>query len=184
MLIPVLVLENMTISSALSSKSTGQKKYIGIRLSFWPTRDHQSTGEATETPCAQPSSTIHLVHVPVSDSLKLSPTSGIEISRFHGDSEMARHTSPWWWEARQSWWYKLQGEKHRIGAHPVGAPKPTKSGKKWNVPNEIMRHFHKMMAEAERGHPTIHAHQSICALLLKVFLETGSSPGRTEWRSF
>src|SRR5438105_2781941 len=52
---------------------------------------------------------------------------------------MGRNPSPWWGEAEQGWFVNCQGQRHPLGKHPPGAPKPKKSEKtgKWNTPRAI-----------------------------------------------
>src|SRR5947209_1606159 len=50
---------------------------------------------------------------------------------------MAKKAKPWYWEARDGWYVKLKGERHYLGPHPEGAPKPKKGKTGWNSPRSI-----------------------------------------------
>jgi integrase len=50
-----------------------------------------------------------------------------------------KKSSPWYWETRNSWYVKINGQRHLLGTHPENAAKPQKSRKtgRWNSPTEI-----------------------------------------------
>lgn len=60
---------------------------------------------------------------------------------------MARKPSPWYREDRNGWYVTLDGQRHHLGDHPPGAPKPRKSERsgKWNAPASIEEAFVKLL---------------------------------------
>lgn len=61
---------------------------------------------------------------------------------------MPRKPRPWFWDQRKVWCVHLDGERHILGEHPSGSPRPERNKKTglWNVPKEIDDAYHKLMA--------------------------------------
>ncbi len=63
---------------------------------------------------------------------------------------MARKASPWFWDERQLWMVTINGTRHTLGEHPIGAPKPKKLKSGWNAPKVISDEFHRLMGVAPK----------------------------------
>jgi integrase len=61
---------------------------------------------------------------------------------------MARKPSPWYREDRNGWYVTLDGQRHFLGEHPAGAPRPRKSEKtgRWNAPTSIEEEFVRLQS--------------------------------------
>src|SRR5262245_50815669 len=58
---------------------------------------------------------------------------------------MAKKPSPWFWEARDSWYITRNGQHVNLGKHPADSPLPSKRNGKWVVPDLIMQAFYTAM---------------------------------------
>lgn len=65
-----------------------------------------------------------------------------------------RKSSPWYWEARNAWYVKIQGQRHLLGVHPEGAAKPAKSKKsgRWNSPPDIDEALRRLLSGESPQH--------------------------------
>lgn len=59
-----------------------------------------------------------------------------------------KNTLPWYRKDRNAWYCEPHGKRILLGKHPDGAAKPVKSKKSglWNVPQEILDAYHKLMS--------------------------------------
>ena len=90
---------------------------------------------------------------------------------------MPRKPTPFYWEARDGWYVTIDGQRHNLGRHPDGAPKPKKNAKGvWNTPKEIEQIFHDLMSAAGRGN---HVEYDAVAAVLDNF-QTWCNENRAE----
>ena len=59
-----------------------------------------------------------------------------------------RTSKPWYWAKKKAWYVQPKsGKQIRLGRHPVDAPPPSKDkAGNWNVPDDIQRAYHQVMA--------------------------------------
>ncbi len=79
---------------------------------------------------------------------------------------MAKKPNPWYWEARNVWCVKIDGERQLLGEHPPDLPLPTKSKKtgRWNPPQPILDAFHRLM-RGEPSQPVAEGGDAVVAVL-------------------
>lgn len=79
---------------------------------------------------------------------------------------MAKKPNPWFWEARNVWCVKIDGERQLLGEHPADLPPPQKSKKtgRWNPPQSILDAFHRLM-RGESPQPVAEGGDTVVAVL-------------------
>ncbi len=60
---------------------------------------------------------------------------------------MAKQPKPWYWGARDGWYVTVSGQRHHLGGHPAGEPKPKKSRKtsQWSPPEAVSAAFRRLL---------------------------------------
>ena len=73
---------------------------------------------------------------------------------------MSHRPMPAYRAARRLWYVEIEGRQIPLGHHPEGAEEPRKSGTRggarghWQPPPEVVRAFHRLMAEMGRDDPS------------------------------
>lgn len=79
-----------------------------------------------------------------------------------------RRPKPWFRTSKNAWYVQHHGKKVLLGEHPEDAPPPKKVKEAWNVPQQILDAFYKLMASDVSALPK--AKQILVAQVCDLFL--------------
>jgi len=80
-----------------------------------------------------------------------------------------RQPKPWFRTSKSAWYVQYRGKKILLGGHPEGAAAPKQTNGTWNVPQEILDAFYKLMAADPANLPK--PDKILTAQVLDLFLD-------------